>query len=1525
MGIHSEQSRNPIFIRANHAVRYSAITAALALVLTLGVGLGCGPGQIIARGNIYAGGSAGGGAVIIPPAPQIYPVTTIIQGIGVGSAASPVPTMGWPIPDPNLPMVNAGIAFGDTTSNRQTPMLFQYQYPPNNYQLSEAHLVLDTQRDNTDTEGIILNGVFSGRPFAGMLRGCSAANDLELYKTDGTPGGTAILKEIGVNHASPTNVAKVGALLYFSANDGINGQELWRSDGTPGGTWMVKDIRVGSGASSPTNITAVGANLFFSADDGVNGRELWFSDGTSAGTVLVTDIRVGGNSNPGNLRDLGGLLVFTADDGVNGVELWKSDGSAGGTVLAANINTAPATGSSITGPVVLGANLYFSANNGTSGAELWKFDGTNATMTEIRAGATGSNPAGFYVHSGQVYFSANDGTNGAELWSTDGTVTSMKANIRAAGASSSPANFATMGANLYFSATNTNGVELYSWNGTVATEVANINPGAANSSPTLLTAVGSTLFFKADNGAVGAELWKSDGTGPGTVLVKDILASGVTSSNATLLTAVGSNLFFIANDGTNGIELWTSDGTGAGTVMVKDLYAGSSNGNPTNLVNLGGTLFFVAPDPTYGIELQKSDGTLAGTSVAVDIFSGVTASAAVSNFVGLGGFTFFQANDGVMGAELWRTDGTAAGTSLFRDIRTGANASTPTGMVAFGGGFVFAANDGTNGNELWKSDGTTGGTVLIASPVAGGINAAGANSNPTGMTVMGANVYFAADDGTNGIELWKSDGTTNALVRNIAAGIASSSPTQLIAAGSNLFFVADDGVNGQELWVSDGTGGGTVLLKDISAGIAPSIITQMTPVGALLFFVTDDGVNGNELWVSDGTPVGTQLVLDIVPGSGSSDPSDLAAFGGLLYFSAYQAGSGRELWKSNGTAIGTSIAVELRAGATSGNPRGMTSYAGSLWFAGDDGSGKGMELIKSDGTPGGTALFVEINPGAGDAYPNTFSVMGAEMYFVATDGTTGRELYKTDGTIGGTVLVKDFYAGDGAPDSAWRVNKPFQLGGTNYLTLDTTASSVGCATSTLVTHDLSSGSTTPEPNMYYISWSLNHYKQGQPNTFDLNIADLLFGTGLQAYDVLNDAGTDDDLWAITGDDSPISSATLVMKGITISTSALSCTPTAPKAFQNWMVHSDGNSIGSPFFSGAVGNPYQSWTQPQGTYGSVEYYFDAVLPAVPVADVTLTTAMLRFSGLRHDSGTQSAIVVNGTGVSETGFNRAAATAEVDTWVDASTAAFDAVLAAIPPPQTITITNANPGVVTQASHGYAVDAPIVFTTTGSVSGLTSGNTYYVRNPTANTYELSATAGGASINTTGSQSGVLTIGPASVSIDLVALLGASAVKALIAQGKLNVALAGGLYGAQASNYSKRRTYGSAVNGPEFEMAGTYISQVCAVPNDPTSPLTQGYTPPVGGTDTTPPSITSLQATSITSTSATILWLTNEPATHQVDYGIAAFSSTTTDPSAPNLVHSVTLTGLQSYKYYIFRAVSEDASANSTTSGSLYFRTLR
>ena len=151
----------------------------------------------------------------------------------------------------------------------------------------------------------------------------------------------------------PSNLTNVNGTLFFTADDGTNGAELWKSDGTAAGTALVKDIYPGSSryydywgnwryvpnSSYPSDLTNVNGTLFFTADDGTNGRELWKSDGTAAGTVLVKDIRPGSTgSDPSYARRTStGRCSSRPTTARTATELWKSDGTAAGTVLVKDI------------------------------------------------------------------------------------------------------------------------------------------------------------------------------------------------------------------------------------------------------------------------------------------------------------------------------------------------------------------------------------------------------------------------------------------------------------------------------------------------------------------------------------------------------------------------------------------------------------------------------------------------------------------------------------------------------------------------------------------------------------------------------------------------------------------------------------------------------------------------------------------------------------------------------------------------------------------------------------------------------------------------------------------------------------------------------------------------------------------------------------------------------------------------------------------------------------------------------------
>jgi ELWxxDGT repeat protein len=465
---------------------------------------------------------------------------------------------------------------------------------------------------------------------------------------------------------------------------------------------LVKDINP-AGESSLTlypEFTALGNTLLFSANDGVHGWELWKSDGTGAGTRMVKDINTTGDSSLYGLTMVGDTLLFFADDGVHGAELWRSDGTEAGTTLVKDINLTGQINSSVYALSALGDTLFFRADDGVHGMELWASDGSEAgtkMVKDINPTSGGdSNTYNLTAVGDTLFFTATDGVHGAELWKSDGSEVGTKM-------------------------------------------IKDIRPGSEQSfgfTPSFAI-IGNTLFFSpADDGVHGPELWRSDGTETGTILVKDIRPGSIGGwGYPWWLTNVAGTLFFNADDGVHGNELWRSDGTETGTILVKDIYPHTNNTlacSPFALKDSNSAAPASCPPPPPPPPLPSSDPAF---------------------LTAMGGTLFFHADDGVHGREFWMSDGTEAGTTMLKDINLGSGSGLPPvdrpELTVVSQTLFFAADDGIHGVEPWASDGTAAGTMLIRD-----INSGSGGSYPYEFTRIGTTLFFSAATPETGHELW---------------------------------------------------------------------------------------------------------------------------------------------------------------------------------------------------------------------------------------------------------------------------------------------------------------------------------------------------------------------------------------------------------------------------------------------------------------------------------------------------------------------------------------------------------------------------------------------------------------------------------------------------------------------------------------------------------------------------------------------------------------------------------------------------
>ncbi len=790
------------------------------------------------------------------------------------------------------------------------------------------------------------------------------------------------------------------------------------------------NVAVETGGSDPQQLTQIGNTLYFTAVDKTHGRELWKKEGTNA-AVLVKDIFPGqSGAAPENLTAFGSTLYFNADDGISGRELWKSDGTAAGTVqITEFLASDPSQFDTAYWPFNLHAvndKLYFEAFHEAGNPNPTQFvsDGTTAGTHRLVDGIFNTPFRGVISNSrtqlGNLFLFDAYG-----LHATDGT--SAGTQYLVGGYNNWAGELTTIGSTAYFAMGDaTNGRELWKTDGTPAGTVMikDILPGDS-SSPEGLANVNGTLYFSAVgfDGTINRHgLWKSDGTAAGTVRVRDF------DVRPRYITAIGSTAYFEAPEPGTGIRrLWKTDGTTAGTVIVSTDFQ-----DPQSLVNVNGKLYFSAFTAASGRELWASDGTAAGTALYREGIAGTTGSQP-ELLKNVSGALYYSAIDGVKGRELWRHDLTT-NTATINDIFRGTQNSGVSNFISAGNNVFFVWDKGDSA-ELWKCAANgTGATMLRSHSKA--LNIWGIQD----LTSFKGSVYYTTFDASSQVELWKSDGTVagTALFKEInqtAAASGNSNPSSLTVVNDTMYFSAFD-ANGRELWKTDGTAAGTVMVKDIAPGTGDTIQYQapMGAIGSTLYFFANDGVSGFELWKTDGTAAGTTMVKDINPGINNSSlhqpfhgrAMQIISVGNLVYFTSDDGVNGFELWQSDGTAAGTSQVIDLwQSFGDSVFIRSMTNANGKLYFV--------YAPLSPLARPGDWNLACRPTPtspltvisqfdadGIRRQFVNPLTAIGGDVYFNAPDGVAGNELWKSDGTSAGTVMVKDIFS---VPPS---VAKPYE-------------------------------------------------------------------------------------------------------------------------------------------------------------------------------------------------------------------------------------------------------------------------------------------------------------------------------------------------------------------------------------------------------------------------------------------------------------------------------------------------------------------
>ncbi|MCA9171076.1 MAG: hypothetical protein KDB23_25560, partial [Planctomycetales bacterium] len=260
-------------------------------------------------------------------------------------------------------------------------------------------------------------------------------------------------------------------------------------------------------------------------------------------------------------------------------------------------------------------------------------------------------------------------------------------------------------------------------------------------------------------------------------------------------------------------------------------------------------------------------------------------------------------------------------------------------------------------------------------------------SQPHLYTQLGDAVYFIAETGATGSELWRTDGTHDGtqLVRTIAPADAGRSD-ELISFGDTLYFNGYDADAGWELWTSDGTAGGTQRFIDIAPGSYGSSPHALTEVNGHIYFGTrNNDQSQTELWQTDGTIAGTTQISawPHALGIGTILTANEKAFVRLNYQDQF--------WVTNGTPEGTTTWNHKLLPYQIYHDTSVAALNDHIFFIDSQGI-----LKRSDGTDEGTTTFFF------GEWPQRIASIGNTLYFGLNSG-----LLASDGTPEGTRRIID--------------------------------------------------------------------------------------------------------------------------------------------------------------------------------------------------------------------------------------------------------------------------------------------------------------------------------------------------------------------------------------------------------------------------------------------------------------------------------------------------------------------------------------
>ena len=691
-------------------------------------------------------------------------------------------------------------------------------------------------------------------------------DEFKLWRSDGTEQGTFLLrsrlKSLGLNDNSNLigSNANLNQNWYFLAKDTSGFAGIWETDGTIQGTILLDTIPEVSNSNNYVRVSDVllyNGKLYwlFFIEDGVFVYEC---DGTETGTIEIfskSSTEAFGISGLAIRNDSLLFLAPNTDQSVKNTAVYQFDFQSHLGLIKSELEL-DANYPSGSGNRNFRSKFLRNSNND------WLLLYQNRFIDEVWI-ASDSNfvfekdedvrpvpPA--IVFENEFYFSNRFPAGIGEISAHSGSlgiyrpVSKLENNSHTIFPEENFRHFFPTDSLYFFSGLVGFEREVFVSDGTIAgtNRVIDLDE-FADASPAYFTAFKGKVVFRAFTLDTGQELWITDGSANGTILLDDT-KSGPNSSFPDKLTVVGDSLYYYLRFDR---ELWLTDGTPGNASMLTNFGNGGSLTRSVNQIFPFKNGLLISVESSLAEkkwELWRSDGSMQGTVLVDSAFESI-------KFLGqVGDFLILEAYNQNTGLELWKTNGFPNGTTLLKDICQGGKDSRPSNGIVYKGELYFTANDSIHGREIWKTDGTDVGTQLLKDIQVGPKSG-----------VLQPNFF-----------VWKD----------------------------SLFFQASDGVNGAEIWVTDGSSAGTNIFADLVPGSGSSYPHNFANSDSTLFFAAYTDQNGVELWGANAQGF-SQLVLDISPGPQHSNPFGGGFVNGSFLFFADKDTLGREIFKTDKNVI----------------------------------------------------------------------------------------------------------------------------------------------------------------------------------------------------------------------------------------------------------------------------------------------------------------------------------------------------------------------------------------------------------------------------------------------------------------------------------------------------------------------------------------------------------------------------------------------------------------------------------------------